>query len=135
MTLDELMKVYSKAATDVAFLQYEGINHHAGIRAVVTALRDEFDKNGSVTWTLHQILASDGVDKAAGGGASRQTESIRPAADRIEALEAEAARLRAALQDVVDAYDFVIVDEYDRGWSSVSDAVVVARKALEDDKQ
>jgi hypothetical protein len=61
MTFDELMKVYDKAASNVAFLQYEGPDHRAGIRAVVTALRDEFDKNGSVTWTLHQILASDGM--------------------------------------------------------------------------
>jgi hypothetical protein len=44
--------------------------------------------------------------------------------------DARAERLREALQDVVDAYDFVIVDEYDRGWSSVSDAVVAARKAI-----
>ncbi len=46
------------------------------------------------------------------------------------AAEARAERLRVALQDVVDAYDFVIVDEYDRGWSSVSDAVEAARKAI-----
>jgi hypothetical protein len=87
-----------------------------------------------------------------------QTELGLEAADRIEALEGEVAllktertmredwisrqsttlkkvfareaRLRAALQDVVDAYDFVIVDECDRGWSSVSDAVEAARKAI-----
>ena len=91
MTLDELMKIYSKAATDVAFLQYEGTNHRAGIRAVVEALRNAcYGCEHHLLWD--EILASDGVDKAAGGGASRQTESIRPAAERIEALEDENGR-------------------------------------------
>jgi len=84
MTLDELMKVYDKAASDVAFLQYEGPDHRAGIRAVVTALRDEiadayergFDDATSEDWgsprrhrsnhacaesIINEILASDGV--------------------------------------------------------------------------
>jgi hypothetical protein len=63
-------------------------------------------------------------------GKKRQAELIAA----LDAAEARAERLRVALQDVVDAYDFVIVDEYDRGWSSVSDAVSGARKTLEDDK-
>ncbi len=50
--------------------------------------------------------------------------------DALRKADARAERLRVALEDVVDAYDFVIVDEYDRGWSSVSDAVVAARKAI-----
>jgi hypothetical protein len=44
MTFDELMKVYDKAASNVAFLQYEGPDHRAGIRAVVEALRDELPR-------------------------------------------------------------------------------------------
>jgi hypothetical protein len=59
-------------------------------------------------------------------GKKRQAELIAA----LDAAEARAERLRVALQDVVDAYDFVIVNEYDRGWSSVSDAVVAARKAI-----
>jgi hypothetical protein len=77
MTLDELMKVYDKAASDVAFLQYEGTDHRAGIRAVVEALRDEFIELGSSPFLRHmtgkdlheaslswinEILASDGVE-------------------------------------------------------------------------
>ena len=63
MTFDELMKVYDKAASNVAFLQYEGPDHRAGIRAVVEALRDVLAKR----WTtegyevMNEILASDGV--------------------------------------------------------------------------
>jgi hypothetical protein len=88
MTLDELMKVYDKAASDVAFLQYEGPDHRAGIRAVVAALQDAVVKvvmNANVDLPRHEavgmvyrqfineILASDGVEApairaAAGGG-------------------------------------------------------------------
>ena len=50
--------------------------------------------------------------------------------ERVKRAEARAERLRVALQDIIDAYDFVIVDEHDRGWSSVSDAVHAARKAI-----
>jgi hypothetical protein len=67
MTLDELMKVYDKAASDVAFLQYEGTNHHAGIRAVVEALRDDTAiKSCACKFWLDDILASDGVDAEGG---------------------------------------------------------------------
>jgi hypothetical protein len=73
MTFDELMKVYDKAASNVAFLQYEGPDHRAGIRAVVEALRDEWfpqsEPPRTITveerWFLNQlneILASDGVE-------------------------------------------------------------------------
>jgi hypothetical protein len=65
------------------------------------------------------------------GEAMLLRRSLGQRQEQLEAADARAERLRVALQDVVDAYDFVIVDEYDRGWSSVSDAVVVARKALE----
>ena len=73
MTIDELMKVYDKAASNVAFLQYEGPDHRAGIRAVVEALRDnmvsELERE-----ELNEILASDALEDdkpiraAAGGG-------------------------------------------------------------------
>ena len=72
MTFDELMKVYDKAASNVAFLQYEGPDHRAGIRAVVEALRDEWFPQSEPPRTitveerwllnrLNEILASDGV--------------------------------------------------------------------------
>jgi len=76
MTLDELMKVYDKAASDVAFLQYEGPDHRAGIRAVVAALQDavvkvvmnanaDLPRHEAVGMVyrqfIHEILASDGV--------------------------------------------------------------------------
>jgi hypothetical protein len=77
MTLDELMKVYNIASSsNVAFLQYEGPDHRAGIRAVVAALRDELlppKQKASASNTIvraiilqkfNEILASDGVDKA-----------------------------------------------------------------------
>ena len=71
MTFDELMKVYDKAASNVAFLQYEGPDHCAGIRAVVEALRDEMlppKRKVSASSTIvraiilqkfNEILASD----------------------------------------------------------------------------
>jgi hypothetical protein len=97
-------------------------------------------------WAVERIEALEGENAAlkADHESARVTwaECMRSWINRTTAaeqrscdLEARAERLRAALEDVVDAYDFVIVDEYDRGWSSVSDAVVVARKALEDVKQ
>jgi hypothetical protein len=66
MTLYDLGRIYDDAYENRARLEFptpemKRAMHRAGIRAVVTALLDEFDKNGSVTWTLHQILASDGV--------------------------------------------------------------------------
>jgi hypothetical protein len=68
MTLDELMKVYDKAASDVSFLQYEGTDHRAGIRAVVLAIRDEIgldpgycDECKDNKKLFREILASDGV--------------------------------------------------------------------------
>lgn len=62
--------------------------------------------------------------------AQKVTEVLSAFITRTEEAESERDRLKAALQDCVDAYDFVIVDEYDRGWSSVSDAIHAARKAL-----
>jgi len=70
VTLDELMKVYDKAASN-------GTNRRAGIRAVVEALRDEMRQecyNIEVDYFLKEILASDGVDKAA-GGSTREDET------------------------------------------------------------
>jgi hypothetical protein len=102
MKLDDLEMIYHKAASSVSFLQYEGPNYRAGIRAVVAALRDEIDRNGSATWTLHQILTSDGVEytggmndlsvspvKAAGGPTSNDGQASTsalpaPAADKDE---------------------------------------------------
>jgi len=51
-------------------------------------------------------------------------------ADRIEALEAENARMRRALKDVVEAYQWWSVDQYDRDQSVVYDAIDDARAAL-----
>jgi hypothetical protein len=80
MTFEALMKIFKTAARkNMAYFEY---NHEAGVRAVVEALRDEIDKNGSATWTLHQILASDGAEKAAGGEDSPKDRS--PAADVCE---------------------------------------------------
>ena len=65
MTIDELMKVYDKAASNVAFLQYEGPDHRAGIGAVVQALRDDTAiKSCACKFWLDDILASDGVEAA-----------------------------------------------------------------------
>jgi hypothetical protein len=72
MTLDELTKVYDKAASDVAFLQYEGPDHRAGLKAVVEALRDEVaaiegwsGAKERIDEVFKKILASDGVDEKA----------------------------------------------------------------------
>jgi len=73
MTLEELEMIYHKAASSVSFLQYEGPNYRAGIRAVVEALRDELlppKRKVSASSTIvraiilqkfNEILASDGV--------------------------------------------------------------------------
>jgi hypothetical protein len=97
MTFDELMKVYDKAASNVAFLQYEGPDHRAGIRAVVEALRDEWFPQSEPPRTitveerwflnrLNEILASDGVDKAGTHGSPELDEDAR----KLEAMGQDA---------------------------------------------
>jgi len=102
MTPLDLVKAYEDAANkcyrdwlndELAELSISDAMRKAGVLGVVAALRDEFDKNGSPTWTLHQILGSDAVVKAAGGptpdngrplveGADKETsQSAAPAAD------------------------------------------------------
>ena len=71
--------------------------------------------------------------EALAGEVERLTSDVDALGDNLEKVVAERDRLKAALQDCIDAYDFVIVDEYDRGWSSVSDAIHAARKALRGD--
>lgn len=89
MTLDELMKVYDKAASDVAFLQYEGPDHRAGIRAVVEALRDEID------------IATDRIE-ALEGEVTRLEDSLESWADKYAVEKARAERLRAALEEIAN---------------------------------
>jgi hypothetical protein len=83
MTIDELMDVYDTAGDKLLKVaatatSTEGLNeaHRAGIRAVVTALRDEMVPpeythltNTEKGWLqfFNEILASDGDGKAAGG--------------------------------------------------------------------
>jgi hypothetical protein len=45
------------------------------------------------------------------------------AADRIEELEAKLAKAMGALDDLISTYVWVREDEYERGWSEMSNAV------------
>jgi len=90
MTLDELVKLYNDAAAH----EYEvflgrgnwgsstldvGLDmKRAGIRAVVTALRDEACRD--CRHVIDEILASDGVDKAAGGSTREGERALKGAA-------------------------------------------------------
>ena len=62
MTLEDIEGIFNKAAFD-GKCQFGGLDHRAGIRAVVGALRDVLAKR----WTtegyevMNEILASDGV--------------------------------------------------------------------------
>jgi|688.fasta_scaffold2095787_1 hypothetical protein len=73
MTLDDIEGIFNKAAFD-GRCQFGGLNHRAGSRAVVAALRDEWFPQSEPPRTitveerwflnrLNEILASDGVDK------------------------------------------------------------------------
>ena len=87
------------------------------------------------------LLKTLGLERRVKHAAQTERDRLAGEVERVSALlrasradEAqlirERDRLKAALQDCIDAYDFVIVNEYDRGWSSVSDAIHAARKAL-----
>ena len=79
MTLDDLCRIYV-SAYDAELERTEDLGdlERAGIRAVVTALRDEIyasshmDSDYFVSDWMNEILASDGGDKA--GGSTRKTE-------------------------------------------------------------
>jgi hypothetical protein len=61
MTFEALMKIFKTAArTNMAYFEY---NHEAGVRAVVEALRDEFDFDSNIYDQFTVILASDGEVK------------------------------------------------------------------------
>jgi hypothetical protein len=63
MTLEDIEGIFNKAAFD-GKSQFGGLDHRAGIRAVVEALRDEMRQecyNIEVDYFLKEILASDGV--------------------------------------------------------------------------
>ena len=114
MTLYDLGRIYDDAYENRARLEFptpemKRAMHRAGIRAVVEALRDEMlppKRKVSASNTIvraiilqkfNEILASDGVDKAAGADTAAKPEAIErssPAADRIEALEGEVEKLR-----------------------------------------
>ena len=153
MTLEDIEGIFNKAAFD-GECQFGGLDHRAGIRAVVEALRDVLAKR----WTtegyevMNEILASDGVKGTHGSPEldedARKLEAMGqdagptvqdlfpevfvPAADRIEALEAEVERLRAALEEIASGrYSGLILPSY----PPQDPAVVRARKALEDDKR
>lgn len=51
-------------------------------------------------------------------------------ADHDVDLRADVERLRATIREMIEAYEFCSADEYDRGWSVMSDAVHDARAAL-----
>lgn len=119
MTLDDLLDEFKRTVERQPWSSALGYDaHRAGIRAVVEALRDAcYGCEHHLLWD--EILASDGVDKAGTHGSPELDEDARkleamgqdagptvqdlfpevfvPAADRIEALEAEVERLRAAL--------------------------------------
>jgi len=88
MTLDELCREYTvhyyggderyrPAAYEVS------VAHRAGVAAILTSLRKEISRSNdhdldySVSRYLDEILASDGVDKAAGGLASEPVADTR----------------------------------------------------------
>jgi hypothetical protein len=86
MTLEDLEEIYNKAASNVAFLQYEGPDHRAGIRAVVAELRSEMHADPGCCWAcedneklLKSILASDGVEAEPTVG-QRLTKAAKEAA-------------------------------------------------------
>lgn len=105
MTLEDIEGIFNKAAFD-GERQFGGLDHRAGIRAVVEALRDEL--------LPPKQKASDRVDKAGTHGSPELDEDAR----KLEAMGQDAGM---TLQDL-----FPEVFE---------PAVVCARKALEDDKQ
>ena len=97
MTLDELMKVYSDGFSNCLIGTEDGFQSRlAGIRAVVTALRDEVvrkidaHKRSGILATetaidatrdvFNEILANNGMDKAAGKDTAVEPEAIERSA-------------------------------------------------------
>ena len=96
--------------------------------STIEALRGEVARTDKAARAFYE--KADAITKEADQELEDLHDALKVVLARAEKAEAEAERLKAALQDCVDAYDFVIVNEYDRGWSSVSDAIHFARKAL-----
>lgn len=81
-------------------------------------------------WLFEEIERLMGTLQDAVDMAVRLSEKYYEAADEIERLRAESERLREALSDVVEAWDWWQVDTYDRCQSVPSDAINIARAAL-----
>lgn len=79
VTFDDLMKIFKTAARkNIAYFEYD---HEKGVRAVVEALRDEFDFDSNIYEQFTEILG--GAGDAAGGSAKRadEHETTTPPAD------------------------------------------------------
>lgn len=55
--------------------------------------------------------------------------------DALLTLQAERDTLMVALEEVILAYEYCSADPYDRGWSSLDDAVGKARATLSEKKR
>jgi hypothetical protein len=101
MTLEDIEGIFNKAAFD-GECQFGGLDHRAGIRAVVEALRDEFWMQYGLRAGFDEILDSDGVDKAASNVPFEEIEAEFTPAQRarIDAFYSELRAVQMSLEEL-----------------------------------